>query len=36
MSGQMHRDGYVFYQPMKGVWQTKCVPPQYLRYDNGQ
>lgn len=32
MSGQMYRDGYVFYQPMEGIWQTKCVPPGYLRY----
>lgn len=35
MSGQMHRDGYIFYQPIKGIWQTKCVPPRYLRYDAG-
>lgn len=31
MSGQMHRDGYVFYQPMDGIWQTTCVPSNYLR-----
>ncbi len=36
MSGQMYRDGYVFYQPMGGVWQTKYVPPNYLRYDVDQ
>lgn len=33
MSGQMYRDGYVFYQPMEGVWQTKRVPPKYLRHE---
>lgn len=31
MTGQMHRDGYEFYRPVEGVWQTKCVPPRYLR-----
>lgn len=32
LSGQMYRDGHLFYQPMEGVWQTKQVPPKYLRY----
>lgn len=32
MSGQMYRDGYVFYRPIEGIWQTGCVPPNYLRY----
>ena len=35
MSGQMNRDGHVFYQPTEGIWQTKCVPPSYLRYVTG-
>lgn len=32
LSGQMYRDGYVFYQPVTGVWQTRRVPPSYIRY----
>lgn len=29
-SGQMHRDGFVFYRTASGVWLTNRVPPQYL------
>ena len=29
-SGDMHRDGYVFYQSVNGVWLTKSVPVKYL------
>ena len=29
-SGEMHRDGYVFYQSVNGVWLTKSVPVKYL------
>lgn len=29
-SGQMHRDGYVFYRSENGVWLTKAVPVSYL------
>ncbi|WP_030938776.1 RNA 2'-phosphotransferase [Streptomyces sp. NRRL S-646] len=28
----MHRDGYVFHVSENGVWLTKTVPPQYLRF----
>ena len=27
---QMHKDGYVFYKSVNGVWLTKEVPPKYL------
>lgn len=30
-AGRMHRDGYVFYRSVNGVWLTKTVPAQYLR-----
>ncbi|MBO0798509.1 MAG: RNA 2'-phosphotransferase [Blastocatellia bacterium] len=30
MSGQMHRDGHLFYCSQNGVWLTDKVPPQYL------
>ena len=29
-SGQMAKDGYVFYLSVNGVWLTKAVPVQYL------
>ncbi len=29
-SGEMHREGYTFYQSLNGVWLTKQVPKQYL------
>lgn len=29
-SGQMARDGHLFYQSDNGVWLTDCVPPDYL------
>ncbi|WSQ10404.1 RNA 2'-phosphotransferase [Streptomyces sp. NBC_01231] len=31
-SGAMHRDGLVFQVSANGVWLTKAVPPQYLRF----
>lgn len=31
MTGQMSRDGYIFYQSVNGVWLTDHVPLQYLR-----
>ncbi len=30
-SGRMHRDGFVFYRSVNGVWLTKRVPPEYLQ-----
>ena len=30
MSGQMFKDGYLFYCSRNGVWLTKHVPPKYL------
>ena len=30
MSGNMHKDGYVFYRSVNGVWLTKAVPAKYL------
>ena len=32
-AGQMHRDGYEFYQSVNGVWLTKEVPSKYLVSD---
>ena len=29
-SGEMHRDGIVFYRSVNGVWLTKAVPVDYL------
>ena len=29
-SGEMHRDGYVFYRSVNRVWLTKAVPAKYL------
>ncbi|MFE0406259.1 RNA 2'-phosphotransferase [Streptomyces nigra] len=31
-TGAMHRDGYVFHVSANGVWLTKAVPPEYLRF----
>lgn len=31
MSGQMFKDGYLFYCSRNGVWLTKYVPPKYLK-----
>ncbi|MFF5758994.1 RNA 2'-phosphotransferase [Streptomyces longwoodensis] len=31
-AGAMHRDGHVFQVSANGVWLTRAVPPQYLRY----
>ncbi|MER5211374.1 RNA 2'-phosphotransferase [Streptomyces sp. NPDC002838] len=31
-AGVMHRDGHVFHVSANGVWLTKSVPPQYLRF----
>lgn len=33
-SGQMAKDGYVFYLSVNGVWLTKNVPEKYLRFEN--
>ncbi len=30
-SGEMHRDGYVFYRSVNGVWLIKAVPIQYMK-----
>jgi len=30
LAGQMHRDGYEFFQSTNGVWLTDHVPPKYL------
>lgn len=29
-TGEMSRDGYIFYLSVNGVWLTKVVPPKYL------
>lgn len=29
-SGEMHRDGFIFYRSVNGVWLTKAVPVKYL------
>lgn len=34
-AGQMHRDGYLFYLSVNGVWLTKAVPAQYLKRPAG-
>ena len=31
LSGQMARDGFIFYRSVNGVWLTKTVPPVYLQ-----
>lgn len=31
-AGAMHRDGHVFHLSANGVWLTKAVPPEYLRF----
>jgi putative RNA 2'-phosphotransferase len=30
-AGEMHKNGYVFYQSINGVWLTKSVPADYLQ-----
>lgn len=35
LAGQMHRDGYVFYQSVNQVWLTKYVPAEYLKRCGG-
>ena len=32
-SGEMHRDGVVFYRSVNGVWLVKAVPVKYLEKD---
>ena len=32
MSGQMFRDGFLFYPLPRGMWMTKTVPLKYLRF----
>ncbi|MGW8630242.1 RNA 2'-phosphotransferase [Streptomyces sp. NPDC055793] len=34
-SAAMHRDGHVFHVSANGVWLTRTVPPQYLRFPSG-
>ena len=29
-SGEMYRDGYVFYRSVNGVWLIKAVPVKYM------
>ncbi|MFI6933571.1 RNA 2'-phosphotransferase [Streptomyces sp. NPDC050287] len=31
-AGAMHGDGHIFHVSANGVWLTKAVPPQYLRF----
>ncbi|MFG2963674.1 MULTISPECIES: RNA 2'-phosphotransferase [unclassified Streptomyces] len=31
-AGAMHRDGHVFHISANGVWLTRAVPPEYLRF----
>ena len=35
-SGQMARDGYLFYRSKNGVWLTKAVPAAYLQKEEGE
>ena len=35
-TGEMSRDGYIFYLSVNGVWLTKEVPPKYLSTDNNE
>ncbi|MDH6226108.1 RNA 2'-phosphotransferase [Streptomyces sp. MJP52] len=35
-SGAMHRDGHVFHRSANGVWLTRAVPPEYLRFQEGR
>ncbi|MYS43077.1 RNA 2'-phosphotransferase [Streptomyces sp. SID5998] len=32
----MHRDGHVFHVSANGVWLTRAVPPQYLKFPAGR
>lgn len=34
-AGAMHRDGHVFQVSANGVWLTRAVPPEYLRFQQG-
>ena len=34
LSGQMARDGILFYRSVNGVWLTKTVPARYLRRES--
>ena len=34
-SGQMHRDGYIFYRSVNGVWLIKSVPARYMEKITG-
>jgi putative RNA 2'-phosphotransferase len=34
-AGAMHLDGHVFHVTANGVWLTKAVPPEYLRFPAG-
>lgn len=36
LSGQMSRDGHLFYQSPNGIWLTKWVPPNYLKYESDE
>ena len=33
-AGEMHKNGYIFYLSVNGVWLTKSVPPQFLQREN--
>ena len=35
-SGEMHRDGYVFYRSVNGVWLIKAVPVKYMEKCEGR
>lgn len=32
---RMAEDGFVFFRSVNGVWQTECVPPEYLTLTEG-
>ncbi len=34
-SAEMHKDGYLFYRSVNGVWLTKSVPMKYMRRIGG-
>jgi len=35
-SGKMHKDGYVFYQSLNGVWLTDKVPVEFIDFKKAQ